>query len=494
MPFSISLYDTASRSVRPFTPLTDKQVKIYSCGPTVYGVQHLGNMRYVFYVDLLKTVLKELGWYTVTHVMNITDVGHLTDDGDAGQDKMEKGAAREWLSVWDIAKRYTDKFLQDITILDANHFDTMPAATQHIKQQIIMVKAMIQQGLTYEIPGDGIYCDTSRVRDYGKLLPKAHLEGLQQGARVDTEGKRNPTDFALWKFSPTDEKRAMERIFSNDQWREGVLISADIESTLNQDEQNTRGFPWRHIECSAMCFEYLWEQIDIHTGGIEHIPVHHTNEITQSEHTFCKSPRVQFRFHLQHLQIDGAKISKSIGNVVYLDEIIEKWFTPQDVRCFFLNAHYRSFQDFTRQNLTSSKNMRHNLIKKIAAVDLTWFEGHQPWPTYAQLAERMADDLDTVWTLQQLCGFIGSEKEVIYDILLFDMQILRIGLLEWTRKLQTAQRDIPETLHQLAQQRLDAKAQKDRALADQLRREIEAQGWTVRDTAEGYALIRSEWM
>lgn len=495
MHYPISLYDTLQRSVRPFTPLTDNEVKIYSCGPTVYGIQHLGNMRYVFEVDLLKTVLKHIGWYDVTHVMNITDVGHLTgdNDGDAdiGEDRMEKWAKRDNLSVWDVAKKYTDIFLDDIQSIDCNHFDAMPRATAYIVEQIEMVKKLVTQGLTYTIPGDGIYCDTSLIPNYGELLPSAHLQGIKEGARIDAGDKKNPTDFALWKFSPTTCKRAMEWIFSDDQGRTGALITDEIEKTLSDAEQATRWFPGRHIECSAMSYALLGTQIDIHTGGIEHIPIHHTNEIVQSECSYCQRPRVKRRFHLQHLQIDGKKISKSIGNVIYVSEIYQKWFAPEDVRCFFLNAHYRSFQDFTRQNLTASKNMRQNIIKKIALHDLQHIDSHTPWAVYTTLATAIADDLDTVQTLQHLCERVIHDTPAVYDIVLFDQRVLRLWLLEWARKLQQASASIPDDIRVLAEQRLAAKRDKDRSQADQLRRTIEEKGRLLKDTADGYQLEKN---
>jgi cysteine--tRNA ligase len=267
----IKLYNTLTREKEDFIPLMQDPnysgekkdfVGMYSCGPTVYYTPHIGNLRATFTADLIRNVLKYFG-YPVKAVMNITDVGHLVSDGDEGEDKLEKGAKRDGISAWEVAKKYEEIFLTAMNELNIQTFDVMPRATEHIAEQIALVQSLEAKGYTYEVPGDGIYMDTSKVEDYGKLMGpnyKKRLEDLRAGERVDMKGKKNPTDFALWKFSPTDEKRQMER---DSPW--GV------------------GFPGWHIECSAMSSKYLGEQFDIHHGGADHITVHHPNEISQSE-------------------------------------------------------------------------------------------------------------------------------------------------------------------------------------------------------------------
>ena len=268
---TIRLFNTMTRRIEEFKPLVPGKMGFYSCGPTVYWDQHIGNMRSFVNSDILKRMFIENG-YDVRHVMNITDVGHLTSDEDTGEDKMEKGAAREKMSVWDIAQKYIDSFLRDIDSLNIIRPTVMPRATDNIPEQIAQVKQLEELGFTYEIPGDGIYYDTSKFPDYGALGGQ-NLSELRGGARIDDSGKKNPTDFALWKFSPTDKKRAME-------W----------------DSPWGVGFPGWHIECSAMSMKYLGKHFDIHVGGQEHIKVHHTDEIAQSEPIVGK-PWVNYSVH-----------------------------------------------------------------------------------------------------------------------------------------------------------------------------------------------------
>jgi len=244
----LTIYNTLTRSKEPFQPLDPKLVRIYSCGPTVYSDPHLGNYKASFFSDMLRNFLTNIVWYKTKFVMNITDVGHLTSDADAGEDKMEKWAQKEWLTARDIAKKYENKFLDDNHRLNIEDFDIMPRATEHIDEQIDLVQTLESKGFTYIVDGDGVYFDTSKLEDYGKLIwpnYKKHLEWLRAGTRVEVKGKRNITDFALRKFSPEDQTRDMER-----------------------DSPRGKGFPGRHIECSAMSSKYLGKQFDIHTGWL----------------------------------------------------------------------------------------------------------------------------------------------------------------------------------------------------------------------------------
>jgi len=281
----LNLYNTLSRKKEIFAPLENNLVKMYSCGPTVYNFAHIGNLRCYIFVDTLKRTLL-FNKLRLKHVMNITDVGHLTSDADTGEDKMEKGAKRENKTVWQIAESYTVAFKDDIHKLNIIDPDIWCKATDHIKQQIDWIKKLEKAGYTYAVQDDGLYFDTSKFKDYGKLA-RLRKEGLKAGARIDLGGKKHKTDFALWKFSPKDEKRQME-------WPSPWGV----------------GFPGWHIECSAMATKYLGEQFDIHCGGIDHIPVHHTNEIAQTE-AITHKHWVNFWMHCEFLKFGAGKMAKS---------------------------------------------------------------------------------------------------------------------------------------------------------------------------------------
>lgn len=319
---------------------------MYSCGPTVYSTPHIGNFRATFTADLIRNTLSYLG-YPVKAVMNITDVGHLVSDGDDGEDKLEKGARLEGLSCRDIAKKYEEIFLNAMAELNIDRFDVMPRATEHITEQIAMVQTLENKGYTYCIEGDGIYMDTSKVEDYGKLMGpnyKKRLADLNAGERVAMNGKKNPTDFALWKFSPA----------------QGVcpITGKSLKRQMERDSPRGVGFPGWHIECSAMATKYLGENFEIHHGGSDHITVHHSNEITQSECCFDHKPRVKYRLHNEFLQVDGGKMSKSLGNIYSLADIKARGFSPLDLRYFYFKAQYSNFLNFTRDALTQARNER----------------------------------------------------------------------------------------------------------------------------------------
>jgi cysteinyl-tRNA synthetase len=287
----IKLFNTLTRNIDPLEPGEDT-VKIYSCGPTVYDYPHIGNWYAFLRWDLLIRVIKASG-YKVSWVMNITDVGHLTSDGDEGIDKLEKGAKREHKSAWEIAKEYTEYFLCGLHKLNFIKPNFLPRASDHINNQVDFIKRIEAEGLTYIID-DGVYFDSSKLADYGKLA-RLNLSNLKEGARVKANPqKKNATDFALWKFSPKSKKRDME-------W----------------DSPWGKGFPGWHLECSAIIEEYLGDTVDIHCGGVDHIPIHHTNEIAQSESIHHK-PLAKIWVHSNHIQVDGQKISKSLGNIITL--------------------------------------------------------------------------------------------------------------------------------------------------------------------------------
>jgi len=312
---SLKFYNTLTRKLEDFNPLNPPNVGLYTCGPTVYMYAHIGNLRTYIFEDILKRVLLANN-YKVNHVMNITDVGHLTSDADTGDDKLEKEAIKENKNAWEIAAFYTAAFQKDLEELNIIPPDIWCKATDHINEQIELVKKLESKGFTYRTD-DGIYFDTSKVADYGKLAG-LDIEGLRAGIRVEmVAGKKNPTDFALWKFSPTNVKRQME-------W----------------DSPWGKGFPGWHIECAAMSMKYLGETFDIHCGGIDHIPVHHTNEIAEAESATGK-PFVKYWLHGEFLELKEGRMGKSEGNAILVSTLKEKGFDPLSYRYLVLNTHYR---------------------------------------------------------------------------------------------------------------------------------------------------------
>lgn len=471
----LQLYNTLTRSKEDFIPLladpANKKDKVwlYSCGPTVYSTPHIGNFRATFTADLIRNTLKYLG-YPVISVMNITDVGHLVSDADDGEDKLEKWARLESCSAWDIAKKYEELFLSDIAELNIDRFDVMPRATDHIAEQIALVQTLENKGYTYTIEGDGIYMDTSKISDYGKLMGpnyKKRLADLNAWERVEMKGKKNPTDFALWKFSPTDTQRQMER-----------------------DSPRGKGFPGRHIECSAMSSKYLGESFDIHHGGSDHVTIHHTNEIAQSECCFDHKPWVKYRLHNEFLQVDGGKMSKSLGNTYSLKDIKDHGFSPLDLRYFYFKAQYTNFLNFTREALTQAKNERLGLIKKIKKLiqnqdSLSSVDAD----LQNKFDQALGDNLNTPKLLTQLHIALSEPHANTLDIVKdLEEKVLKIWLFSAD---DSSEISVPDEILALAEQRKQAKADKNYALADQIRAELLDQWWEIKDTKEGFELIKN---
>lgn len=471
----LQLYNTLTRSKEDFIPLladpANKKDKVwlYSCGPTVYSIPHIGNFRATFTADLIRNTLKYLG-YPVISVMNITDVGHLVSDADDGEDKLEKWARLESSSAWNIAKKYEELFLSDIAELNIDRFDVMPRATDHIAEQIALVQTLENKGYTYTIEGDGIYMDTSKISDYGKLMGpnyKKRLADLNAWERVEMKGKKNPTDFALWKFSPTDTQRQMER-----------------------DSPRGKGFPGWHIECSAMSSKYLGESFDIHHGGSDHVTIHHTNEIAQSECCFDHKPRVKYRLHNEFLQVDGGKMSKSLGNTYSLKDIKDHGFSPLDLRYFYFKAQYTNFLNFTRDALTQAKNERLWLIKKIKNL----IQNQDSFSSIdSDLQNRfdqaLGDNLNTPKLLTQLHIALSEPHTNTLDIVKdLEEKVLKIWLFSAD---DSSEISVPDQILALAEQRKQAKADKNYALADQIRAELLDQWWEIKDTKDGFELIKN---
>ncbi len=337
----MKIFNTASRQIEEIKPLNPPLVTVYTCGPTVYDHAHIGHWFTYIRQDLMIRTLKADGLST-KWVMNITDVGHLTSDADEGEDKLEKGARREGKTAWEVAAFYTDEFVSSMKKLNILDPDYLPKATDHIADQVALIKTLEDKGYTYII-NDGVYYDTSKFPHYGDFA-RLDIDEQQPGKRVDfNPEKRNPTDFALWKFSPKDSKRDME-------W----------------DSPWGKGFPGWHIECSAMSMKYLGETLDIHSGGIDHIPVHHTNEIAQSEAATGKH-FANYWLHTNHITIDGQKISKSLGNSITLNQIEGLGFSPMVFRLHVLESHYRTQSKFSWQSLIAAKQ-RLNELQAMAVL------------------------------------------------------------------------------------------------------------------------------
>ncbi len=454
----IKLYNTLTRQKEGLKPIIKGKVGLYSCGPTVYLRASIGNLRAYVFVDLLKRALR-LNDLEVKHVMNITDVGHLVGDESEGEDKLEKTSRETGKTAWDIAKEYTDLFMKDMKKLNIIEPDVIPKATDHIEQQIELIKVLEEKGFTYQT-SDGIYFDTSKLDDYGKLSGQK-LEEKEEGARVEKNPeKKNATDFALWKFSPKDQKRQME-------WESPWGI----------------GFPGWHIECSAMSEEYLGVPFDIHTGGIDHIPVHHPNEIAQTEAARGK-PLSNIWMHNEFLQIDGGKMSKSLRNVYSLDNLKEKGFEPLTYRYFLLGAHYRQKQNFTWESIEAAQNALNKLRKLIIELP----HGNDISESYeSQLIDRINDDLDipgvlsVLWTMLKDKDLKPGTKYA--TAMKFD-EVLGLELSD----LEKQQIEIPQEVHDLLELRKKAREEKNWDLSDEIRDKIKDHGFEVKDSDEGQDL------
>lgn len=462
-----------TRKLEEFKPITPNHVGFYNCGPTVYWNQHLGNMRTFFNADMLKRMFLANG-YDVNHVMNFTDVGHLTSDEDTGEDKMEKGAARENMTVWEIADKYIKNCLNDMELLNLLPPTHTPRATDHIKEQIELIQKLEAKGFTYEIPGDGIYYDTSKFASYGELGGQ-NLSELKAGARIENNNKKNITDFALWKFSPTDTKRQME-------W----------------DSPWGVGFPGWHLECSAMSMKYLGDHFDIHTGGQEHIKIHHTNEIAQSEPIVGK-PWVHYWIHWAWLMLKDGKMSKSAGTAYTVRDLVAKGYDPMAFRYLLLLGHYRQPIEFSFEALDAATTGYKKLVRKIADLmnnksgDLNQ-DLYQQW--HDKLLAPVSDNLKTAEALvvfQDLLKETSVNPTTKLALVEFVDKLLGLQFIDRANKLISAESVVaPDEIEDLARKRLEAKKSRDFATADSLRNQIDAAGWTVMDTVDGFKLVKKQ--
>ncbi len=457
----IKFYNTLTKKKETFKSIKKNKVGLYTCGLTVYNFAHIGNLRTYIFEDILRRTLM-LNNYQVKHVQNITDVGHLTDDADQGEDKIEKIANQEKKTAWEIADFYTQAFKQDLKKLNILYPHIWCKATEHIKEQIAVIKKIEQNGFTY-LTDDGLYFDTSKLKNYGRLSNQ-NKDELQAGKRVDIGLKKNHTDFALWKFSKTNEKRQME-------W----------------DSPWGKGFPGWHIECSAMATNYLGVPFDIHCGGIDHIPVHHNNEIAQTEAAEGKL-MANYWLHCEFLLINDDKMSKSKNNFFTLQSIIEKNYSPLAFRYLTLNTHYRQKISFTWQSLDQAQNALLKLLNFLAPYQKN---GKIIAEFKNKFILALNDDLNTPKSLAVMWELVKSNKplaDIAATIFYFD-KVLGLNLEKILSKVKSQK--IPTEIKTLLLKREKARQEKNWELADKLRLEILNKNYLVADTNTGQKISKN---
>ncbi len=458
---TLKIKNTLSGKEEVFKPVKTGQVSMYHCGPTVYKPAHIGNLRPFIFADFLRRYFKYQG-YKVRQVINITDVGHLTSDGDGGEDKVEQAAKETGMKAKKITEEITLRFMQDLEKLNVNLTEIIfPRATQYINEQIKQIEELEKAGLIYKIT-DGIYFDTKKIKDYGKL-GQINLEGLEEGARIGKNNeKKNPTDFALWKFSEPNVKREQE-------WQSPWGI----------------GFPGWHIECSAMIKAILGQPIDIHTGGIEHVSIHHNNEIAQSESTSNKK-LANYWVHLNHILVNGEKMSKSIGNIIFLNEIKN----PLAYKYWILTSHYSTQSNFTSEAITAAEaayrklagfvqNKNQDEKNNVGKINKKYFK---------QFIDHLNNNFDTpqavatIWLLLKDSEISEVNKKT--TILEMD-RILGLNLENFKEIIAK----IPDEITALAEERKQARLEKNWDKSDEIRAKIEALGYAIKDTSDSYEVI-----
>ena len=462
----LRIYNTMDRRKENFIPLSDKKVTMYSCGPTVYNYAHIGNLRTYIFMDIFRRTLRYDG-YKLKGVMNITDVGHLMSDGDDGEDKMEKASREQKKSPYEIAEYYTKIFFDDLAKLNIGRPEIIAKATDHIADMIKYVQALLDKGYAYEID-DGIYFDIGKFPKYGKLS-RLNLEEQQAGARVEVNSqKRHPADFALWK-------------------------KAEPNHIMQWESPWGMGYPGWHIECSTMSRKYLGDVFDIHTGGVDHIPVHHENEIAQSEALEGKKT-VVYWVHGEFMLVNNGKMSKSLGNTYTIADLEKKGYSAMDFRYFCLNTHYRKKLNFTFEGLDGAKTAYARLLAVLykhktsqTKTDDAKIEDYKK-----QFADAINDDLNIPLALGVLWKAVKEPaSRDIYDMALDFDKVFGLSL-DKARPDETAPaEEIPQEIIELAQKRADAKKAKNYAEADALRAEINSRGYSVTDTKEGYSVTKN---
>lgn len=452
----INFYNTLTHKKEIFKPIKEHEVSMYSCGPTVYSYAHIGNFRTYIFVDNLRRVLKYNG-YTMKHVMNITDVGHLTSDADTGEDKMEKAAKREGKDPYEIAKFYTDAFMQDMKSLNIDLPETVTKATDNIEQMLNMVEEIIKNGYAYET-SNGIYFDVSKLDKY-PVLSNNNVEGQEAGARIEIDPeKKNPYDFALW-------------------------IKAPENHIMKWDSPWGKSYPGWHIECSAMGRRFLGENFDIHTGGVDHIPVHHENEIAQCKGAFGHNP-ANLWMHCEFLLVNGGKMSKSLGNVYTISQLKENGVEALAYKLFCYSSHYRNKLNFTWDGAKASQ-VALNRLRKAYLLHL---EGTEEIDDnyLSEIEEKfhkaINDDINMPEAMGIVWDLLKNEKKSIKIanlILKFD-EVLGLDIANSKKYLQK-DIEIPEEIIALAEKRKEAKTNKNFEEADRIRNEIIEKGYNIKD-------------
>lgn len=457
----LRFYNTLTRKKEDFVPVKPHQAGIYSCGPTVYKYAHIGNLRAYVFMDELRRVLEYNG-YKVKSVMNITDVGHLVSDADDGEDKMSKSAHETGKTPLEIASFYTDQFMKDIDALNIKRPTVCPKATDNIPEMIAVVQSLLDKGYAYETE-DGIYFSVEKFPDYGKLSG-INLADQRHGARVEVNSfKRHPVDFALWKKAAPNHLQ---------QW----------------DSPWGKGFPGWHIECTAMSKKYLSEVFDIHTGGVDHIPIHHENEIAQAE-CWLGHPAVHYWMHSEFMLIDGGKMSKSLGNTYTISDLVAKGYSPVVFRYFCLNVQYRQKINFTWEAMDAAKAAYNKLCAQLVS--------HKNSPArteksilddfHNKFEEAINDDLNIPLAIGVLWTMLKLPKSC--DVYKLALDFDRVFALDFDKvKEEKKEIVIPDNVRQLAETRLQARKAKNWAESDRLREELSALGYSVKDTADGYEL------
>lgn len=461
----IKFYNTLTRQKEDFKPLNGNEVRIYSCGPTVYSYAHIGNFRTYVFVDNLRRVLEYNG-YTLKHVMNITDVGHLESDADEGEDKMEKAAKKEKKSPYEIAEFYTKAFFNDMDKLNIERPEIIAKATDHIQDMLEFAKEIVKNGYGYET-STAIYFDVSKLDKY-PVLSNRNIEEQIAGARVDVDPeKRNPYDFAIW-------------------------IKAPENHIMKWDSPWGLSYPGWHLECSAMSRKYLGEVFDIHTGGVDHIPTHHENEIAQSKGAFGKIP-AKIWMHVEFLQVDGGKMSKSLGNVYTISQLEEKGIEPLAYKLFCYTAHYRTKLNFTFDGAMASQKalnrLRENILKHKDALDEIDDKEIEDYKN--KFLEAINDDLNLPLAMGIVWELIKNEKKSkkIYDLIIDFDKVLGLDLKNAEKYLEKEQKiEIPKEIQELLDERKKARENKEWSLSDKIRDEIKEKGYIVKDTKDGMTL------
>ena len=457
----LKVYNTLTRKKEEFHTIHENTTYMYSCGPTVYSYAHIGNLRTYIFMDLVRRVMKYDG-YKIKGVMNITDVGHLLSDGDEGEDKMQKAAREQKKTPWEIAAYYTDVFFKDLKALNIDKPEIIAKATDHIPEMIEFVQKLIEKGYAYEI-SDGIYFDISRFPSYGKLSGQT-VDEKEAGARIEENSeKRHPADFALWK-------------------------KADKNHIMQWPSPWGQGFPGWHIECSAMSRKYLGEVFDLHTGGIDAVPVHHENEIAQNE-ALAGKQTVNYWMHGEFMMVDGGKMSKSLGNVYTIAQLNEKGYSALDFRFFCLNAHYRKKLNFTFEGLTAAKISRERISSALYAHKMSdvatskeTLDGYR-----AQFIDAINDDINIPLALGVLFNLLKEPKSK--DIYALAVEFDKVFGLDFDKvaapKTESSDAEYPQEIADLIEERKLAKKNKDFALADEIRNKITALGYSILDTRDG---------